>query len=389
MKRVLPAIVISQFFCTSVWFAGSAVIGDIAKELRLGTVYLGYLASAVQFGFIAGTLLFAMLSIADRFRPTVVFCTCAILASIVNLPLVFNGIQTYQVIAFRFLTGFFLAGIYPVGMKIASDHYRHGLGRSLGYLVGALVLGTAFPHLLKSLPANIPWKFVIICTSLLSAIGGLIMYFVVPDGEHKQAVQKINLLGFLTSFKDRRFRSFALGYFGHMWELYAFWLFVPLMIKAYSLHNPSTHFNVAQLSFFIIAAGSISCILSGLLSQSFGSKKIATIALTVSLTCCILSPLFMFTSSAIVFVVFLLVWSMAVIADSPLFSTLVAQYATPQFKGTSLTIVNCIGYCITIVSIQLINALYTAVNAQYIYMLLGVGPLLGLLALSAKNDKAE
>lgn len=385
MKRILPAIVLSQFFCTSVWFAGSAVIGDIAKQLNLGVVYLGYLASAVQFGFIAGTLLFAMLSIADRFRPTVVFCACGILASTVNLPLVFDGIQTYQVIVFRFLTGFFLAGIYPVGMKIASDHYQHGLGRSLGYLVGALVLGTAFPHLLKSLPGNIPWKFVIICTSVLSAIGGLTMYFLVPDGEHRQSGQKINFLGFLTSFKDRRFRSFTFGYFGHMWELYAFWLFVPLMIKTFATHNPSAHLNITLLSFFVIAAGSISCILSGLLSQSFGSKKIASIALIVSLACCILSPLLLLTSSAAAFITFLLIWSMAVIADSPLFSTLIAQYAKPQFKGASLTIVNCIGYCITILSIQLINSLYTIGNAQYIYLLLGIGPLLGLVALFAEK----
>jgi MFS family permease len=145
-NRILPVIVISQFFCTSLWFAGNAVIADIAKQLHLEPAYLAYLTSAVQAGFIAGTLIFAILSISDRFSPSLVFFTCAIVAAVINLAVSIHSINSSALMLLRFMTGFFLAGIYPVGMKIAADHYQQGLGKSLGFLVGALVIGTAFPH---------------------------------------------------------------------------------------------------------------------------------------------------------------------------------------------------------------------------------------------------
>jgi MFS family permease len=387
MKRILPVIVISQFFCTSLWFAGNAVMGDIAKQLHLEPAYLAYLTSAVQSGFIAGTLIFAALSIADRFSPSRVFFACAIIAALINLAVSLNGLTTPVLIFVRFATGFFLAGIYPVGMKIAADHYEKGLGKSLGFLVGALVLGTAFPHFLKTVMAGFPWRDVVFATSALSAMGGLAMVLLVPDGPYRKAGQKLNLAGFLNSFRDARFRSAAFGYFGHMWELYAFWVFVPVILTAYKSHYPAAGFSVPFLSFLIIASGSLACVCSGLISQRLGVKKIATIALSLSCICCLISPLLLFCTSPVVFIGFMFFWGMAVIADSPLFSTLVAQNAQPASKGTSLTIVNCIGFSITIVSIQLITALRNAGNAQYIYVILAVGPVLGLLALMKREPR--
>jgi MFS family permease len=385
MKRILPVIVISQFFCTSLWFAGNAVMGDIAKQLHLEPAYLAHLTSAVQLGFITGTLIFAILSIADRFSPSRVFFVCAVVASLVNLGVSLTGLTSSSLMLLRFITGFFLAGIYPVGMKIAADHYQQGLGKSLGFLVGALVIGTAFPHFLKSLMANLPWHYVIYATSVLSLLGGVAMVLMVPDGPFRKPGQKINLNGFLQSFRQREFRIAAFGYFGHMWELYAFWVFVPVMLTAYNEHL-GNHLNIPLFSFFIIVAGSISCVLSGLISQRIGTKRVAIIALAISGICCLISPLLLFSHSTIAFILFLFVWSMAVIADSPMFSTLVAQNAPAQFKGTALTIVNCIGFAITIISIQLINALRTPANAGYIYMLLAIGPVLGLMALMRKRS---
>jgi MFS family permease len=387
MKRILPTIVIAQFFCTSVWFAGNAIMGDIARQLNLEPAYLAHLTSAVQLGFITGTLVFAILSIADRFSPVKVFFTCALIAAAVNLGASMDGINASTLLLCRLVTGFFLAGIYPVGMKIASDHYQQGLGKSLGFLVGALVLGTAFPHLLKSLTAALPWKYVIYSTSVLSALGGCAMLLLVPDGPNRKQGQKLNFAGFLSGFRDNKFRAAAFGYFGHMWELYAFWVFVPVILSAYKEHYPAVAFNVSFLSFLIIASGSIACIFSGILSQRFGAKKIAAAALTISCICCLVSPLLLFANATLAFISFMFIWSMAVIADSPLFSTLVAQNAPAATKGTSLTIVNCIGFSITIVSIQLINALRTPANAQYIYLLLAVGPVLGLWALRGTNSR--
>ncbi|SDI11072.1 MFS transporter [Mucilaginibacter sp. P19] len=381
MKRILPVIVLSQFFCTSLWFAGNAVMSDMAKQLQLEPSYLAYLTSAVQLGFITGTLVFAILSIADRFSPVRVFFICALIAAFINALACLSGTGAATILILRYSTGFFLAGIYPVGMKIASDHYPQGLGKALGFLVGALVLGTSFPHLLKSLMGALPWRYVILSTSALAALGGCAMVLLVPDGAERKPTRALNPAAFIQSFGNRQFRAAAFGYFGHMWELYAFWAFVPVMLTTYNARFIAADLNVPLLSFLIIGAGALACAGSGIISKYKGVKNVAVLALTISCTCCLVSPLFLFAGSAWAMIGFLLVWSTTAIADSPLFSTLVAQNADQQLKGTALTIVNCIGFAITIISIQLIAALRTAENARYIYMLLAIGPVWGLMAL--------
>lgn len=385
MRKVLPIIVIAQFLCTSLWFAGNAINTDMAKELNLDQHFLAHLTSAIQFGFIIGTLIFAIFTISDRFSPSIVFFCSAILAGLFNLGLCINNITETQILLFRFLTGFFLAGIYPVGMKIASDYFQSGLGKSLGFLVGALVLGTAFPHLLKDLSLGFSWKYVLYTTTSLSAIGGLSIVLFVPNGPYRKAGQKIELNAFVSGFKIQNFRSVAFGYFGHMWELYSFWAFVPLMLFAHNQHYPAVNLNVPLYSFLIIASGAVACVFSGILSQFYGVQKIATISLILSCCCCILSPFFLFNSSTLFFLGFLFFWALVVIADSPLFSTLVAQNAPEESRGTSLTIVNCIGFSITVISIQLINLVSDSINAQFIYMILAIGPLLGLIGLRNKR----
>jgi len=389
MKRILPIIVIAQFLCTSLWFAGNSVISDMARELKLDNHFLGHLTSAIQFGFIVGTLVFAIFTISDRYAPSKVFFFSSILAGLFNLGLCIHNIDETQILLFRFLTGFFLAGIYPVGMKIASDYYQSSLGKSLGFLVGALVIGTAFPHLLKTIIFGFPWKYVLYTTTFLSALGGLIILLFVPNGPYRRSGQKMKLTSFLTGFKNHNFRVVSFGYFGHMWELYSFWAFVPMMLLAYNKHYPVTNLNVPLFSFLIIASGGLACVFSGIVSQYFGVKKIATLSLFISCLCCIISPLFLFSNSTFLFLCFLFLWGIAVIADSPLFSTLVAQSAPEESRGTSLTIVNCIGFSITIISIQFINLLSDNIDAQYIYQFLAIGPILGLIGLRNKWNKLE
>lgn len=388
MRLTLPVIVISQFFCTSLWFAGNAILPDLVKNFDLEPGFLAHITSAVQFGFISGTFVFALLTIADKFSPSLVFFISSILASLFNLGILVDDISSITLLLFRFLTGFFLAGIYPVGMKIASDHYREGLGKSLGFLVGALVIGTAFPHLLKSMTTNLPWRYVIISTSALSVLGGLTMFLFIPNGPYRKPGQKINLTGFLSGFRNKRFRIAAIGYFGHMWELYTFWAFVPVMLSIYKNQYPEADLNIPFLSFLIIASGGIACAVSGSISQRFGAEKVATTSLFLSCMCCILSPLLLFSSSVFTLIGFLFLWGLVVVADSPLFSTLVAQNAPEEARGTSLTIVNCVGFSITIISIQLISALTNNIHAQYIYTLLAIGPVVGLVAL-LKNYKTS
>ena len=380
-KLILPVIVISQFCCTSLWFAGNGVMGDLVTNFNLNESALGHLTSAVQFGFISGTLVVAILTIADRFSPSKVFFVSALLGAICNISMVgeFNNLSS--LLLFRFLTGFFLAGIYPVGMKIAADYYDKGLGKSLGFLVGALVLGTAFPHLLNDVFENISWTYVLITTTCLAILGGLFMLLFVPDGPFRKLSKTFDFSAFSRVFKLPDFRAAAFGYFGHMWELYAFWAFVPVILNHYLQLHPESNLNVSVLSFTIIGIGGLACVIAGYISLRIGAKKMAFTALFSSFICCLISPLAFYLNSEILFIGFLLFWGMVVIADSPMFSTLVAQNADAEIKGTALTIVNCIGFTITIISIQLLNSLQHLLDASFIYLVLAIGPLLGLIGL--------
>lgn len=214
------------------------------------------------------------------------------------------------------------------------------------------------------------------------------MISLVPDGPYRQA-SKFRLSAFRENFSDINFRRAAFGYFGHMWELYAFWVFLPLILGDYLVTHQANGLNISMMTFLIIASGSIACVVAGLIASKKGTRQTAMAALSISGTCCILSPFFLQTDSIILLTGFLFIWGMSVIADSPLFSTMVAQHAKPTSRGSSLTIVNCIGFSITIASIQLINTLKDRIDHRYMYLVLAVGPIFGLRALWAKRKKEE
>lgn len=383
-QKVLPLIVISQFFCTSLWFAGNGVSDNIIDSFQLEPQVVSYLTSSVQFGFILGTLAFALFSIADKFPPSKIFFVCALFGSLFNLGILIENNTLFSLLTFRFLTGISLAGIYPIGMKIAADYFDKGLGKSLGWLVGALVLGTAFPHFLKLISGNYSWEYVILATSTFAILGGILILLFVPKGPYYKVNSKTNIKDLITIFKNSKFLQAAIGYFGHMWELYAFWTFTPILLATYNKINPGIHLSIPFYSFIIIGSGSLACILGGYLSSYFGLKKTATYFLVLSGLCCLLSP-FIFSSSPIVFVSFLSFWGLVVIADSPLFSTLVATNTEPETKGTALTIINSIGFAITIVSIQLLSYLQSSTESHYIFLLLAVGPIIGVRSLITKK----
>ena len=289
-NSILVIIVLSQFLGTSLWFAGNGVMADLIESFSLTLAAVGHLTSAVQFGFISGTLVFALLTLADRYSPSKVFFISACLGAACNLGVIHSQNTFLTLFLFRFATGFFLAGIYPVGMKIAADYFREGLGKSLGFLVGALVVGTALPHLLNSLLTDLPWRAVIIVTSILSVVGGFLILTQVPDGPHRTPGKKPDFTAWFRVFRNRDFRSAAFGYFGHMWELYAFWAFVPLMIASYFDTRGLESGNTSILTFFIIGLGGVSCAIGGILSRKTGTKQTAFVALLCSCLCCLLYP---------------------------------------------------------------------------------------------------
>ncbi|MFK8102355.1 MAG: nitrate/nitrite transporter [Saprospiraceae bacterium] len=384
-KWILPIIVFAQFCCTALWFAGNAVLPELITNFQLSPDALAHLTSAVQFGFISGTLIFAFLTLADRFSPSLVFWVCACFGAAFNLGITLPQNDLMRLLLFRFLTGFCLAGIYPVGMKIAADYYQKGLGKSLGFLVGALVVGTAFPHLLKGLATDLPWRVILYSISILSVLGGTLLLVFVPDGPYRKPSLGLDFSALFKVFRNPAFRSAALGYFGHMWELYAFWAFVPILLLEYTnLAQGSSGLNPSILAFFIIGLGGLACVAGAFLAAQKGTQKTAAIALFLSGSCCLVAPFIFRLHIEILTIFFLLFWGLVVIADSPLFSTLVAQHAPAATKGTALTIVNCIGFSVTIISIQLLNYLKAQFDSPYIYMVLALGPILGLLALYRK-----
>ncbi|GAB1858265.1 hypothetical protein MHTCC0001_31020 [Flavobacteriaceae bacterium MHTCC 0001] len=270
-------------------------------------------------------------------------------------------------------------------MKIAADYFKKGLGQSLGFLVGALVLGTALPHVLNTVGHTFSWRFIVYITSTLSVFGGVIIVTFIPEGPYKKRLTVFNVAQSLLIFRGKQFNAAAIGYFGHMWELYAFWTFVPILLIAYKDTHQFMNFNVPLLSFLIIAIGGIGCVLSGYLSTKFSTKKIAAISLFISGCCCLLLPVCFYWKSQWGFIGFLLIWGIAVIADSPLFSTLVAQNVKPELRGTGLTLVNCIGFAVTIISIQLLTYIIQYLEVQYLLPILAIGPIIGVLVLKNKR----
>lgn len=377
--KIFYLIVLAQFCGTSVWFAGNAVLPQLQAEYGLPSTSLGFLTSATQLGFILGTLLFALLGISDKFSPSKVFFVSGVFASVLNACMLINTASFELVLLTRFTVGITLAGIYPVGMKIAADWNQQGLGHWLGALVGALVLGTAFPYSLKLIPQLPNVENIIVAVSVSCFLGGLVVYLFVPDGPHRKPSSEFSFFGITKAFSLREFRAPSLGYFGHMWELYTMWAFIPAVFSYYAEVNNTT-INPSALAFVTIGAGALGCYGGGLLSMRIGSHALATYALLCSGICCLLSP-FIFHLPFSVFIVFMIFWGITMAGDSPQFSALVAKSAPADVRGSAITIVVCIGFAITIVSIQLLSFLRTLVPFEYLFLMLVPGPVLGCLAM--------
>lgn len=379
--QILPVIVLSQFAAAALWFASNGVVGDLQQANGLPPEALGYLTIAVQLGFITGALIFAYFAIADTYSPRFIFLACALTGAVTNLGLLVDGASLGLLLGSRFATGVCLAGIYPIGMKIAAGWYDTDLGRSLGYLVGALVLGTALPHLVRALGHELAWENVILIVSAVAVAGGILMALFVSDGPHQKPGGGFDPSAFTSIFGSPDFRASAFGYFGHMWELYAFWVFVPVFLAAYAeTHSLSGAFSIPVWSFVVIAAGALGCVGGGLIAARIGSGRVAFAQLATSCLCCLLSP-FAFLAPVPVMLAFLIVWGVTVAGDSPQFSTMNARAAPPDRVGSALTIANCIGFAITVVSIQVLNMAASVIGPQYLFLILVPGPVLGLLAL--------
>jgi MFS family permease len=376
----LPALVLAELFGTALWFSSSAALPSLVRDWGLTAADAGLLVSAVQLGFIAGTLLFALTNVADVLPASKVFLTAALFGAVVNALFAYAATELSTALVYRFLTGLALAGIYPVGMKVVVSWSPGGIGNTLGWLIGALTAGTATPFLLAGLGAQLPWQTVILLASLLAVLSGLAVAWV-GDGPYLGAARRLELRMMVQVFRVGGYRRAALGYFGHMWELYAFWVAAPLLareaLEPLGLRGPAW---MSLGAFAIIASGAVGCVGGGLLSGRLGSRTVASVSMAVSGTLCLLAPLLLRVHPAL-YGVGLLVWGVFVVSDSAQFSALAAQACPQRYVGTALTLMNSVGFAITIVSIEWVSRLFATLGV-HVAWLLAPGPLLGLLALN-------
>ncbi|NWN81546.1 MAG: MFS transporter [Halomonas sp.] len=375
----LPVIVLAQLFGTSLWFSVNGVGASLSHSLGLSEADLGHLTLAVQAGFIGGTLLIATTGLADRFHASRIFAVSSLAGALTNAGFVLVADHMTLALTLRLLTGLCLAGIYPLGMKLVIGWTPKHTGAALAWLVGMLTLGTALPHLLRGSTAGLPWEWPLLGATFLALVGGGLI-LLLGDGPHLPASSgKARLTEGLAALREARFRAVAGGYFGHCWELYALWTLTPFLVAREVERLGASPAWVPWLSFGIIALGLGGCVGGGQLSRRLGSLWVARWALVASGLICLIYPLATWLPPWWLLAL-LALWGLSVIADSPQFSALAAASAPNERVGSTLAVMNAVGFALTIPAISLTTTLWAQQGVWVVWWLLP-GPLLGLWAM--------
>jgi len=374
--RALLLLAVALVLSMTTWFSASAVVPQLRAEWDLSDGAAAWLTIAVQLGFVCGALVSTILNLSDIVSPRHVILGGSIGAAVVNgLLLVAGGAATG--VPLRFATGFFLAGVYPPALKLMATWFQKGRGIALGILVGALTVGSAMPHLVNGL-GWLDWRVVIYATCVLTLSGGLIAGFAVGDGPFPFPRATFDPGQAGSVFANRGVRLASLGYFGHMWELYAMWAwFLVYFSDELASRGASAGSAAAYATFAVIGVGGLGCWAGGILGDRWGRTRTTALMMAVSGTCCVLAGL-LFGAPAWLVLLVGLVWGFAVVADSAQFSTMVTELADQAYVGTALTLQLALGFTLTVATIWLMPVLEATFGWRWAFAFLAPGPALGV-----------
>jgi MFS family permease len=388
---MLAVVCVAQFLGMTLWFSATAVTPLLIDEFNISQARAPWLTMAVQAGFVAGTLFSALSNIADTLNSRTLMFVGSLVGAAANAAVLFAP-GGASVIALRFVTGASLALVYPPAMKIAAGWFRDGRGLALGFLIGALTLGKAFPHLLASLFGT-QWRAPMLLASVLAIVGGTLVLLVVRDGPHVTATTPFDPHAIRKILSSRGARLAILGYLGHMWELYAMWTWV--VVFAWTSLTDSGVANVAaagsMAAFLAIGSGAAGCVLAGYVADRLGKARVAMWAMIASATCAALTVV-VYGGAPMLLYLLIMVWGFAVVADSAQFSALVSEHAPRHHVGTALTLQTCVGFLLTMVTIELLPRVADYTGWRWASLVLVPGPLLGAWAmwrLQASDDRMK